>query len=175
MMKVIYADSIIDYGYFDTINKKLYRLCGGAIQLDNKDIISNIKITRKDIPDEVKCSSVRLAAKNIFFATGSSKLLEQSGKRLNDVVTILNENPFYILSVEGHTDNSITEGLGISNKVLTQKRALAIKNYLVSKAITEERIFTFGYGAVRPVASNKTARGRAQNRRVELIILSPYN
>ena len=108
---------------------------------------------------------VNLAAKNVFFATGSAKLLAKSYPALNNVVKILQDNPSYMVDVEGHTD--IT-GTHEKNMVLSNDRAASVKAYLVSKGIDENRITSAGFGPDRPIADNKTAAGKAKNRRVEM-------
>jgi outer membrane protein OmpA-like peptidoglycan-associated protein len=108
---------------------------------------------------------VNLAARNIFFATGSARLLAKSYESLNDVVNALTENPTYKVDIEGHTDST---GSAERNHVLSHDRANSVKAYLLSKGIEESRITTEGYGPDRPIASNKTSAGRAQNRRVEM-------
>ncbi len=110
---------------------------------------------------------VNLAAKNVFFATASDKLLAQSNKRLNDVVTILNENPTYKVQIDGHTDD---QGNDAYNQDLSDRRAASVKAYLVGKGIAEGRLSSAGYGESKPVADNKTAKGRAENRRVEMTL-----
>jgi OmpA-OmpF porin, OOP family len=119
------------------------------------------------IIDQKIIERVNLAAKNVFFATASDKLLAQSNKRLNDVVTILNENPTYKVQIDGHTDD---QGKDEYNLDLSNKRAASVKAYLVSKGIAESRLGSTGYGETKPVADNKTAKGRAQNRRVEMTL-----
>ena len=110
---------------------------------------------------------VNVAAKNVFFATASDKLLKQSFKRLDDVVTILNENPTFKVQIDGHTD---AQGKDEYNLDLSNKRAASVKAYLVSKGIAEGRLNSTGYGETKPVADNNTAKGRAQNRRVEMTL-----
>jgi len=108
---------------------------------------------------------VNLAARNIFFATGSAKLLAKSFPSLDNVVKIMQDNPSYKVDIEGHTD---TTGTAEKNHVLSHDRANSVKAYLISKGIDESRISTVGYGFDRPIASNKTAAGKAKNRRVEM-------
>lgn len=108
---------------------------------------------------------VNLAAKNIFFATGSYKLLAKSYASLNNVVKILQDNPSYKVEIDGHTD---TTGTAEKNHVLSHNRANAVKEYFISKGIDESRITSTGYGSDKPIATNKTAAGRAKNRRVEM-------
>ena len=121
-----------------------------------------------EIKEEIK-QKVAFAAKNIFFNTGSSQLLKKSFKPLDEVVKILNENPTLLLDVEGHTDNT---GAADKNKTLSEARANAVKAYLVSKGIDGSRLFAAGLGSDNPIADNKTAAGRAQNRRSELKLRS---
>jgi len=71
------------------------------------------------------------------------------------------------LGIHGHTDNV---GKPDKNKVLSENRAAAVKKYLVTKGVDESRITSVGHGQDEPVADNKTAGGRAKNRRVELKI-----
>jgi OmpA-OmpF porin, OOP family len=117
-----------------------------------------------EIKDEV-IKKMEYAAKNIFFATGSAKLLAKSNKSLNEVVKIMGDNAGLKLDVSGHTDNT---GKADKNQALSASRAAAVKAYLVSKGVDEARIADNGYGQDLPVADNKTAAGRAKNRRVEL-------
>jgi outer membrane protein OmpA-like peptidoglycan-associated protein len=117
-----------------------------------------------EIKEEVK-KRIDVAAKNVFFATGSSKLLTKSFKSLNEVVKILNEDPNLKLDIEGHTDNT---GKPDKNQVLSEQRAKSVLDYLTSKGVDPSRLVSAGYGQDRPVADNKTAAGRAKNRRVDL-------
>ncbi len=116
------------------------------------------------IQEEVK-KKVDYAAKNILFVTGSYKLASKSFKGLNDVVQIMNENPDMKLAIDGHTDNV---GKDDYNQTLSENRANAVKQYIVSKGISESRITAAGHGETMPIADNKTAAGRQKNRRVEL-------
>jgi OOP family OmpA-OmpF porin len=108
---------------------------------------------------------VNKSAQSIYFMTGKDVIEKRSNKGLDNLVSILQADPTLNLTVEGHTDNT---GRETTNQVLSEKRALAIKNYLVKKGIDEERITTAGFGSGQPVADNKTAAGRAKNRRVEM-------
>ena len=81
------------------------------------------------------------------------------------MVAILNENKDLKLDVDGYTDN---KGKADKNQLLSQNRADAVKKYMVSKGVDESRLVATGHGMDSPVADNKTAAGRAKNRRVEL-------
>ena len=105
-------------------------------------------------------------AKNVYFSTGSTKITLKSFKPLDEVSEILKAHTNANLAVEGHTDNT---GSVVTNKKLSQKRADAIKAYLVKKGIDASRLTATGYGSEKPIAENKTAKGKAQNRRVEML------
>lgn len=119
-----------------------------------------------EITEEIK-KKVEVAAKNILFVTGSAKLRSQSFVKLADVITIMNENPDMLLAIDGHTDNVGKEDF---NQTLSENRAASVKAYLVSKGIDESRITATGHGELEPIADNKTAAGRQQNRRSELTL-----
>jgi outer membrane protein OmpA-like peptidoglycan-associated protein len=117
--------------------------------------------------DVVVVEKVNKAAQNIFFATGSSKLLAKSYKSLKDVAQILKDNPSYNISIDGHTDNTGSDEL---NQKLSESRANSVKQYLIKNGISDSRITTTGYGETKPIADNNTAAGRAKNRRVEMTL-----
>ncbi len=117
--------------------------------------------------DEKIVERVNKAAQNVFFATGSAKLLAKSFPKLNDVVSILKENPSYKVQIDGHTDDV---GKDENNQTLSDNRAASVKAYLASKGVDESRLASTGYGETKPVADNKTAAGRAKNRRVEMTL-----
>jgi OmpA-OmpF porin, OOP family len=109
---------------------------------------------------------IAYSAKNIFFASGSAKLLSKSYKALNEVAKILKENESLKLDVEGNTDNI---GTREKNQLLSESRAKAVMTYLQTKGgIDEKRLEALGYDDSKPIATNKTAKGRAMNRRVDL-------
>lgn len=110
---------------------------------------------------------INFAAKNVFFATGSYKLLAKSNKSLDEVVALLKADESLMIDIDGHTD---AQGSEESNQVLSDNRAGAVKNYLVSKGIAETRLKSAGYGELKPVADNTTSAGRAKNRRTEMIV-----
>lgn len=102
-------------------------------------------------------------ATRVYFVTGSHKLSTRSNVALNDVVKILNSDTNLKLSIEGHTDNV---GADAYNQTLSDRRANSVREYLVSKGIDPSRLTSAGFGETQPIASNNTAAGRAQNRRV---------
>ncbi len=104
------------------------------------------------------------ALTGIQFETGKSTIKKVSFPILDQVVTVMNENPSYNLEVNGHTDS---QGDDAANLKLSQERAAAVEKYLEDKGIAGNRISSQGFGETVPVADNNTAAGRAKNRRVE--------
>jgi len=105
---------------------------------------------------------------NVTFATGSKTLKSNFNEVLNSVVLVLNEFNQTLIEVAGHTDSVGSES---SNLSLSNSRAQSVGNYLISQKIKADRVLTIGYGESRPIADNKTAAGRQQNRRVELTLI----
>jgi OmpA-OmpF porin, OOP family len=119
----------------------------------------------KEIPDSLT-RRMEMAARNIFFETGKYNLLPTSYTALNEVVKIMATHPHLQLAIEGHTDNA---GTSVKNKILSERRAKAVVDYLVQKGIATGRLTANGYGQEKPVADNATRTGRAKNRRVVLV------
>lgn len=103
----------------------------------------------------------------IFFDTGKSDLKAGAKKTLARIAEQLKSNSDIRISVEGHTDNT---GNADKNVTLSEKRANAVRDFLIENGVPNDRIVSSGKGAADPIASNKTAAGRLQNRRVELVI-----
>lgn len=105
----------------------------------------------------------------IFFDTDKATIKPISYPILNDVVEVMKRNPqVTLVEVQGHTD---IRGSDEYNMKLSQRRAQAVKDYLISKGIASSRLTAKGYGFRKPIASNKTKEGMSQNRRVEFVIL----
>ncbi|MFN8306744.1 MAG: OmpA family protein [Ferruginibacter sp.] len=102
------------------------------------------------------------------FETGKADLLPEAFPVLDELVAYLNRKDDERIEIQGHTDNV---GTAKSNQVLSENRANTVRNYLISKGIDPNRLNAKGYGFSVPVADNKTAEGRAQNRRTEVKIL----
>lgn len=133
---------------------------------DVKDKCPDIKGTKElnGCPDIQK--RLNELAKMVFFDTDKSDILNKSLKPLNEAADILMQFPNTTLAIEGHTDSRASAA---HNKALSQRRANAVKAYLVNKGIAVSRFTSVtGYGLERPIATNDTEEGRAMNRRVEL-------
>lgn len=110
---------------------------------------------------------VLLITDKITFELGSAEIQPTSYPELDKIAEILKQKKVRV-RIEGHTDDI---GEAAFNQLLSEKRAESIKNYLVLKGLDPQRFETVGYGESKPIADNKTEKGRAQNRRVEFLII----
>lgn len=109
-----------------------------------------------------------LVLKNLFFDFDSDMLKSASFPELNLLVLLMQENSEIKISINGHTDSI---GNDTYNKSLSERRALAVRNYLIKRNIDASRLFSEGFGSSRPIDSNETLEGRATNRRTEIVIM----
>lgn len=105
-----------------------------------------------------------LVLDNVEFPTNKATLIGDSTLRLDSVVEYMTHKKSVKIEISGHTDNV---GDKKANKTLSQKRAEAVRDYLVSKGIDAARITAVGYGDTKPAAPNTTEEGRQKNRRIE--------
>ena len=104
---------------------------------------------------------------DVLFAPNHSAPTTAALRKLSPFVTILKEQPQRSIRIDGYTDSSGTES---SNLDLSQRRADAVRDFLIENGISPRRITARGYGKAAPVASNTTLAGRRENRRVEVIV-----
>jgi len=105
---------------------------------------------------------------NLFFATNKTTILPESEPSLLDLYTLLAENPEIRIRITGHTDNV---GSDRANQKLSEGRANSVRDDLIKRGISADRIEAEGKGESQPITTNDTEEGRAQNRRVEFVIL----
>jgi OOP family OmpA-OmpF porin len=106
----------------------------------------------------------------VFFDSGKATLTEADLKELPKAVDFLKKYPGTKIRLDGHTDSTGAEAY---NMKLSERRAMAVRDYLVKEAgVDSSKITVVGHGGADPVADNKTPEGRAKNRRVEISILS---
>jgi len=106
--------------------------------------------------------------KNVFFDSNSDILKKESYAELNRLVELLNKNPDRKIEVGGHTDDV---GDDASNLSLSQRRAEAVRNYLIQSGISAARLTAKGYGETQPQVPNDSDANRAKNRRTEFLVL----
>jgi outer membrane protein OmpA-like peptidoglycan-associated protein len=112
-------------------------------------------------------AKVDLAVKAVQFETGKATILASSNKVLDDVASVLVKYPEYSLAISGHTDNVGDDKMNLD---LSERRAKACFDYLVSKGVAATRMTHAGFGETKPVAPNTTKAGRDSNRRVEFAL-----
>ena len=118
--------------------------------------------------EEAEAEVLKKAFSNLEFETGKNVIKKESYPSLDELSILLAKKTNWRLKVSGHTDN---QGIAASNLVLSERRAVAVKIYLVSQGIAPNRIKVEWFGATKPIADNATAEGRQQNRRVEMLII----
>jgi outer membrane protein OmpA-like peptidoglycan-associated protein len=156
------------------INKKALRSPGDS--LFRFDTPKSVKSTLKamDVEDVVvsltqeEAEILKKAFDNLEFETGKDVIRSSSFTSLDELAELLKKKPNWKLKISGHTDNV---GKPSSNLKLSEKRAKAVKAYLMKKGIPESQLKTEWFGQTKPVASNKTPEGRQKNRRVEMLII----
>jgi outer membrane protein OmpA-like peptidoglycan-associated protein len=109
-----------------------------------------------------------LVLQDVVFATGRAELKPGAAERLRPLVSYLQANPQVKVRIDGHTD---AQGSEAYNQALSERRAAAVRAALASMGIDPARIETVGHGEATPLADNRTAAGRQQNRRVEVTLV----
>ena len=107
----------------------------------------------------------KIVLENIYFTTGSDDLLSTSYTQLDRLANLMTNNESVKVEISGHTDNV---GDDTANMLLSQKRADAVKYYLIGKSISPTRISSIGKGENEPIGNNLTESGKIKNRRVEI-------
>ncbi|MEW5855570.1 MAG: OmpA family protein, partial [Myxococcota bacterium] len=117
----------------------------------------------------VKLETERIVIlEKVFFDTNKDTIQPRSYPLLDQVAQVLKTHPELRVRVEGHTDS---QGKPEANLDLSDRRANAVRTYLIGKGVDAQRLEARGYGQTRPVDTNKTSRGRENNRRVEFVVL----
>ncbi len=149
---------------------------GQALQSEQQRRMDAEKRAAQAAADLAKFASVKQEARGmvitlsggVLFVTAKSELMPGAQTKLNDVAEALTkQDPDSTILVEGHTDS---QGAAAMNQELSQKRADAVRTYLISRGISADRITATGLGPSRPMADNASPEGRANNRRVEIVV-----
>ena len=131
-----------------------------------------------DEVDEFGCTITRIIMEkdqtivldNIYFRVGSAELEPTSYQTLNSLRQIFIDNPGIVVQIEGHTDSTGSDQLNLR---LSKERAETVADYIVNVlGVSRHQVSSVGYGPTRPVATNQTSLGRAQNRRIEFRVIS---
>ena len=140
--------------------------------LDKDDKCPTVKgtVANNGCPEMTEEAVMKLNAyaKTILFNSGKATFKDSTIPVLKNINMILNEYPESRFMVEGHTDS---DGSNALNQTLSENRAAAVKNYLIENGINANRLNSTGYGETKPIDTNKTAKGKANNRRVEVLLI----
>ena len=120
-----------------------------------------------DLEAEATERGLVLTLGDVLFASGSAEIQGGTNQNLEKLVNFLEQYPDRQVLIEGHTDNV---GSAMFNETLSRQRAESVRRFLTSRGIDGRRLTVSGFGFERPVASNDSATGRQQNRRVEVVI-----
>ncbi len=140
--------------------------------VDKDDLCPNVKgtVANKGCPEvtEEVMKQLNEYGRTILFNSGKSSFKQETMPVLEAMTKIFKEYPHAQFTIEGHTDSDGSEKF---NQKLSEERAAAVKGFLVENGIAADRLTSSGYGETKPIASNKTAKGKAQNRRVEVKLI----
>ena len=141
------------------------------ISIAPKDVDENepvLPTTNAQVAENCQKAFESLLSKNkIHFKTGQAEIAQSSSKLLDKLGKVAKGCPKQTIIIVGHTDS---QGSKKANKALSQKRAQAVVNYLQKKGINKDNLKAKGYGEEKPIATNKTSKGRALNRRIEFTV-----
>ena len=153
-----------DAEYALTVNKKKYLFYSENIKLEHEGsiLVKNFKLQPLEVGEQVRLD-------NIFFELNSSDLKDESLVELNKIIKFMASNPFLVIEIGGHTDNSGSKAYNLN---LSDDRARSVNDALVQRGIPSDRIQTKGYGMSVPLNTNSSDQERALNRRTELKIIA---
>ena len=147
-----------------------------ALQSERERRVAAEKLAAQAIADLAALGAVKQEPRgmvltlsgSVLFQSAKSELLPSARAKLNQVAeALIKQDPDSTIVVEGFTDS---QGTASYNQDLSERRARAVRDYLVTRGIASDRITSQGFGLTRPVAANNTAEGRANNRRVEIVV-----
>ena len=140
--------------------------------LDKDDKCPTVKgtVANNGCPEmtQEQVTKLNAYAKTILFNSGKASFKQETYPVLMSITAILKEFPSSKFSIEGHTDS---DGKDAMNQTLSEERAGAVRMYLIENGIATDRLTSTGFGESKPIDSNKTAKGKANNRRVEVLLV----
>lgn len=137
----------------------------GPVGDTDNDGVPNAKDDCNSTPEKAVVSANGCWTLMGIFPSGMTTVGPDAHQLLDQVKMVLNQNPSLRIEIQGHTDNM---GSPSANKRLSEKRAQSVMQYLIDQGVEAQRLQWAGYGQTQPITSNETAKGRRQNRRVEL-------
>jgi outer membrane protein OmpA-like peptidoglycan-associated protein len=151
--------------------KDYAKICKGLDKCPDQPETFNGYEDEDGCPDKkllVKVTKTKIElTQKVYFAYNKARIMKRSYQLLRDVATVLKDRPSMTVRIEGHTDS---RGSARYNRRLSQKRAKAVRRFLIAEGISEDRMVSVGYGEDKPIANNRYASGREKNRRVEFFI-----
>ncbi|TAL79244.1 MAG: flagellar motor protein MotB, partial [Bacteroidetes bacterium] len=154
------------YNYGINVSKQGYLFYSENFMFEGEHTVQEPFIKRINL-NPIKVGE-KMQLSNVFYEVDSWQLKNESLNELNNLVNLLSDNGALIMEIGGYTDST---GTAEYNLVLSEKRALSVVNYLISKGIAAERLKYKGYGNTSPKGDNVTAEGRKLNRRTEAKIV----
>ncbi len=164
---VVYLDQYKLIDQNDCVIKPLKIGISGNCSQEMKILLRNVKLAT-GIPKKLELSNGKFITHAIKFDVNKFSLKPESMPVLKEVVDYMRVNPMLKFEIGGHTDS---DGTAAGNLELSNKRAGAVKNQLVSMGIAAARLEAKGYGQTKPLGPNLTAEDKANNRRVEFIVI----
>ncbi len=137
-----------------------------AAEARAKDALNKLALASVPVKQETRGMVITLPG-SVLFASNKSTLLGSAQAKLSQVADALKDQEDHKITVEGYTDS---RGSDETNQLLSQRRADSVRDYLVSMGVPGDKIDAHGFGSSSPVADNKSAEGRADNRRVEIVV-----
>lgn len=144
---------------------------GGLVgrQMDNQEAELRQQMEGTGVDVYREGDTIRLQApENITFDINRADIKPQFRSVLDQLARSIQQFPGTLVQVEGHTDST---GAVAHNQTLSENRAGSVRSYLIQRGVDAQRMYAVGYGVTRPIADNNTPAGRAQNRRVEILIV----
>ena len=153
-----------DAEYALTVSKKNYLFYSENIHLKQEGsiLLKNFKLQALEVGEQVRLD-------NIFFEIEAYHLKDASATELSKIIQFMESNPFLVVEIGGHTDNSGSKNYNLD---LSQQRAASVKNAIIQRGLKPNRIQIKGYGMSEPLNSNSSEEERAINRRTELKIIA---
>ncbi|MDH4127212.1 MAG: OmpA family protein [Spirochaetota bacterium] len=158
----------IDYGDVKkTPIRKVVKKINEDKNIIKKDLEKKLKDNNLNFPIHEDKNKITINLGELLFNFNSAKLSNETIKELDKLAKLLMKYDNFNLTVEGHTDSIGSDSV---NKVFSEKRAKNVRDYLVEKGLSPDKIKFKGHGKNKPIGSNSTPEGRSKNRRVEIII-----